>query len=281
LVDAEREELQMAYAFEGVDLPKFEGYALDSMKAVFGRWDIEFANKGWLSIFLSNQDQDRMVSRWGNDSPEFRNASASLLNTFILSMRGTPYCYYGDELGMTNIDFDTITQYNDIAAINSYQKALAAGTAMDDFMKRLNFTSRDNGRTPMQWTGAYQGGFTSGTPWLPVHENHKFLNVANQNHEPGSVLNHFRSLTRLRREHPVLVHGTYGLLDVFNSKVYAYLRTLGSERMLVLLNFSDEVSEFIVPEEFKPAARLIDNYPDSKMDWGRLEPWQAQIYQLK
>ncbi|MFM1877511.1 MAG: hypothetical protein RLZZ241_377 [Bacteroidota bacterium] len=281
LVDAEREELQMAYAFEGVDLPKFEGYALDSRKAVFGRWDTEFANKGWLSIFLSNHDQARMVSRLGNDSPEFRNASASLLNTFILSMRGTPYCYYGDELGMTNIDFDTITQYNDIAAINSYQKALAAGTAMDDFMKRLNFTSRDNGRTPMQWTGAYQGGFTSGTPWLPVHENHKFLNVANQNHEPGSVLNHFRSLTRLRREHPVLVHGTYGLLDVFNSKVYAYLRTLGSERMLVLLNFSDEVSEFIVPEEFKPAARLIDNYPDSKMDWGRLEPWQAQIYQLK
>jgi len=196
LVDRNRHELNMAYAFEGVDIPKYEGYELATMKEVFSKWDKEFAEDGWLSIFLANHDQARMVSRWGNDTKEFRSASAKLLNTFILSMRGTPYCYYGDELGMTNIDFDTITQYQDIAAINGYQKALSEGEDMDLFMKKLNFGSRDNGRTPMQWNDSENAGFTLGTPWLPVNPNYVDINVKKENSNPGSVLNHFRELTK-------------------------------------------------------------------------------------
>ena len=281
LVDADRNELNMAYAFEGVDLPKFEGYALDSMKAVFGRWDAEFSEKGWLSIFLSNHDQARMVSRWGNDSPQFRDAAASLLNTFILTMRGTPYCYYGDELGMTNIDFDTISQYDDIAAKNAYQKALSANEDMELFMERLNFTSRDNGRTPMQWNAQTAAGFSTGTPWLPVHENHKFLNVAGQDSIPGSVLNHFRTLTRIRKEHPVLVYGAYELLDVQSPTSYAYLRTLDSEKLLVLLNFGDSETQISIPNHLKPKAVLIDNYDDNQVSQLLLQPWQARILKLE
>ncbi|MBC2839173.1 alpha-glucosidase [Robiginitalea sp. SC105] len=283
LVDADREELDMAYAFEGVDIPKYEGYDLDTMKEVFGRWDAEFATQGWLSIFLANHDQARMVSRWGDDRPEFRDASASLLNTFILSMRGTPYCYYGDELGMTNMDMDSISEYNDIAAINGYEKARSEGADMAAFMERLNFTSRDNGRTPMQWTDGPHAGFTTGEPWLPVNENKDRINVARQDTLPGSVLNHFRKLTRLRRESDVLIYGAYELVDAGNPDIYAYTRSLGDEQVLVLLNFSSEAAGYSLPGSLVPGNRLIDNYdPDAMapLDAGTLRPWQAVICKL-
>ncbi|MDG1573196.1 alpha-glucosidase [Robiginitalea sp. M366] len=282
LVDADREELDMAYAFDGVDIPKYGGYELDTMKSVFGRWDAQFAEKGWLSIFLSNHDQARMVSRWGNDSPEFRRASASLLNTFILTMRGTPYCYYGDELGMTNIDFDSISDYQDIAALNGYQKALSEGADMEAFMQQLNFSSRDNGRTPMQWTSGPQAGFTEGQPWLPVNANKDRINVAMQENDPESVLNHFKRLTRLRRENPALIYGDYALLDAGHPKIYAYTRTLGDERILVLLNFSAEVADFTLPSGMDQGEVLITNV--SPVPVGMLPdtllPWQAVVARL-
>ncbi|MCB0636080.1 MAG: alpha-glucosidase, partial [Lewinella sp.] len=195
LVDADRNELQMAYHFEGVDLVhNLDGYQLADFKALYSRWDSAFAEQGWLSIFLANHDQPRMVSQFGDDRPEFRAASNKLLNTFVLSMRGTPYCYYGDELGMTNIHFDSIGQYQDIAAINGYAKAQAEGQDMERFMATLNFMSRDNGRTPMQWNDGPQAGFTTGTPWLPVNENYLEINVAAQEDDPNSCLNYFREM---------------------------------------------------------------------------------------
>ncbi len=282
LVDADRQELNMAYAFEGVDIARYGGYELDTMKAVFSRWDAEFAEDGWLSIFLANHDQARMVSRWGNDSPEMRRASASLLNTFVLSMRGTPYCYYGDELGMTNIDFDRIEQYQDIAALNSHAKAMAEGADMEAFMEELNFASRDNGRTPMQWTDGPQAGFTDGTPWLPVNANKDQINAARQDTTAGSVLNHFRAMTRLRKAEPALVYGAYTLLDAGNPEVYAYTRTLDNDRLLVLLNFSDAAQQVALPGNVDPGAVLIDNYPEQEAaDASHLEPWQAVIYRLE
>lgn len=283
LVDADREELDMAYAFEGVDIPTYSGYELDTMKAVFGRWDAAFAQDGWLSIFLANHDQARMVSRWGNDTQDVRRASASLLNTFILTMRGTPYCYYGDELGMTNIDFDDISQYQDIAARNGYQKALSEGADMEQFMDELNFTSRDNGRTPMQWTAGEQAGFTTGTPWLPVHQNHKEINVAAQDTAANSVLNHFRSLTALRKANDALVYGAYELVDPKNSRVYAYTRTLNDEQWLILLNFSDTAQVLQLPAEFKQGSVKADNYNtgvSAEIVPEILMPWQAAVVRL-
>ncbi|GLU43024.1 glycoside hydrolase family 13 protein [Allomuricauda sp. NBRC 101325] len=282
LVDADRKELNMAYAFEGVDIPKYEGYELSTMKKVFSKWDKEFAEEGWLSIFLANHDQARMVSRWGNDDPKFRSASTKLLNTFMLSMRGTPYCYFGDELGMTNIDFDSISQYQDIAAINGYLKALSDGEDMELFLKKLNFSSRDNGRTPMQWNETKHAGFTTGTPWLPVNENYMAINVEDEDSNPESVLNHFRKMTEIRKRNPILVYGSYALVAPEHPTIYAFTRTLGDKLMLVLLNFSKEISEINLDSKWENHSILINNY--SGLDYFdksiKLKPYQAVILNI-
>ena len=283
LVDADRNELQMAYHFEGVDLrSRLDGYELSDFKDLYTRWDSAFAEKGWLSIFLANHDQPRMVNKFGNDAPEFRAASSKMLNTFILSMRGTPYCYYGDELGMTNIGFDSIEQYQDIAAINGYKKVVSEGGDVDLFLKRLKFFSRDNGRTPMQWDDSANAGFTDGTPWLPVNPNYGTLNVAAQEGDPNSCLNYFRKMVKLRRENPVLVYGAYELLFREHPQVYAYTRTLGEEKMLVLLNFSAEAAELELPADLTTGEILIDNYETVSAEGAKvsLQPYQAVIYRL-
>ncbi len=283
LVDPERKELNMAYAFEAVDLVKYNGYQLSELKEVFSRWDSAFAKKGWLSIFLANHDQARLVSRYGNDSPEFRAPSAKMLNTFLLSMRGTPYCYYGDELGMTNIGFDSIQQYRDIAAINGYKKAKADGEDMKLYMKKLSFLSRDNGRTPMQWKSIKQGGFTRGEPWLPVNANYKLINVEAQDRDPNSCLNHFRKMTGLRKSDPVLVYGDYRIVQPEHKQVYAYVRTLESDQKLVLLNFSPETAWIDLPYRTDPEDILINNYPslETKGRTKILKPYQAVILNIE
>ncbi len=283
LVDADRNELNMAYAFEGVDIAKPDGYELDTLKAVFSRWDKEFSEKGWLSIFLANHDQARLVSRYGNDSPEHRMNSAKLLNTFILSMRGTPYCYYGDELGMTNIEFDSIEQYQDIAAINGYKKVVNQGGDVEQYLKNLKFGSRDNGRTPMQWDTTKNADFTTGTPWLPVNDNYTEINVASENKNPNSVLNHFKKMTRLRKDNDILVYGDYALIAKDHPTIYAYTRTLEEEKMLVVLNFSDANSILDLGKELKLSSTLINNFNGiSKTETSlELKPYQAIIFRLE
>ncbi|PKQ46651.1 alpha-glucosidase [Confluentibacter flavum] len=284
LVDEDRKELQMAYHFESVGIGnKLEGYKLSELKKSFTKWDTSFAEKGWISIFLNNHDNARVVSRFGNDSPEFREVSAKMINTFILSMRGTPYIYYGDEISMTNIHFDSISQYKDIAAINGYKKALSEKKDMDAFMRDLNFTSRDNGRTPMQWDTSTNAGFTTGTPWLPVNENHKEINVAAQENNPNSVLNHFKKMVKLRKDNEVLVYGAYKLLDENNEEVYAYTRTLDGKKMLVLLNFTNHESSISVNAAKKIESILINNYSDLINKNGKitLKPYQSVICSIK
>ncbi len=283
LVDEDRKELDMAYAFDGVDIAKPNGYSLDHFKEVFTRWDSAFAKKGWLSIFLSNHDQSRLVSRYGNDSEAFRAPSTKMLNTFILSMRGTPYCYYGDELGMTNIGFDSISQYQDIAAINGYKKVMSQGGDIDAYMKGLKFGSRDNGRTPMQWDASENGGFTEGIPWLPVNDNKTVINVQSQHDDPNSVLNHFRKMTTLRKNFPVLVYGAYELVQKEHHKVYAYTRTTANSKLLVILNFSETPTEFVIPKDLSPVEVLIDNYDQVAMEGNNLalQPYQAIIFEIQ
>lgn len=284
LVDADRAELQLAYHFQGMDVGNsLEGYDLSEFKEVYSKWDSAFAKKGWLSIFLANHDVPRMVSKFGDDRPEFRAASAKMLNTFLLSMRGTPYCYYGDELGMTNIDFQEIDQYQDISAINGYKKAKAEGKDMEQFMKELNLLSRDNGRTPMQWDASAHAGFTVGNPWLPVNENYKEVNVTVERDDPNSTLNHFMKMTALRKANKILVYGDYTLIQPENPTIYAYTRTLGDKKMLVLLNFSDGNSTIKLDAELKMEAVHINNYPDFQINENRVElkPYQAMIFEVK
>ena len=282
LVDADRKELNMAYAFEGVDIARYGGYELSRFKKVFTQWDSAFAQKGWISIFLANHDQARMVSRFGNDKAEFREASAKMLNTFILSMRGTPYCYYGDELGMTNTTFRGIEDFKDIAAINGYKKAKAKKEDMDFFMKKLRFESRDNGRTPMQWNTDAHGGFSTHTPWLPSNANHKVVNVAIQQKDPTSVLQHFKSMVTLRKSTPTLIYGKYQLLAKDHPQIYAYTRAYKGQKLLVLLNFTAEKASIQLPEIKSIKKTLINSYPLSEQnkDTIVLEPYQATIYEL-
>ncbi len=284
LVDDDRRELQMVYHFEGMDIGNsLDRYQLADFKNLYTRWDSAFAQKGWLSIFLANHDQPRMVSKFGDDRPEFRAASSKMLNTFILSMRGTPYCYYGDELGMTNIDFARIEDFKDNATISTYRKAVREGADSVLLLKKLNFLARDNGRTPMQWNAEAQAGFTTGIPWLRVNPNYVEINVAAQNADPNSCLNYFRKMVRLRKENPVLVYGAYRLLLPEHKQVYAYTRTLGDKKMLVLLNFSADAATAELPSGIEPAAVLINNYEQVDRNNSRVQlaPYQAVIFSLK
>lgn len=284
LVAPERKELDMVYHFEGMDIGNsLEGYSLLDFKQVYTSWDSVMAGNGWVSIFLANHDVPRMVSKFGNDSPEFRAASTKMLTTFILSMRGTPYCYYGDELGMTNIDFDDISDYKDVAAINGYQNAQNTGANMEDFMANLNFMSRDNARTPMQWDATQNAGFTTGTPWLTANPNYKTINVEAENKDPGSCLNYFRKMTQLRKDHPILVYGDYELLFRDNEQVYAYRRFLDEQELLVLLNFSDQSASIVLPDSINTKNALINNLErvESKGPNITLAPYQAIIFELE
>ncbi|GAA4279635.1 glycoside hydrolase family 13 protein [Gaetbulibacter aestuarii] len=284
LVDADRHELQMAYHFDYVDMSRStKGYELTDFKNRFTKWDKEFEDKGWLSIFLSNHDNSRLVNRFGNPSPEFRTHSAQMLNTFLMSMRGTPYTYYGDEIGMTNIDMPNIDEYVDVSAIGDYKKALARGDDMDKFMVELNYNSRENGRTPMQWNDSINAGFTTGIPWKKVNPNYKDINVATEEKDPNSVLNHFRKMVKLRNENKILVYGKYQLFDAENEETYSFSRTLDDRKVLVLLNFTDHGSDVVLPEIKNMENELINNYSslDKTDDKVTLKPYQAVIYELK
>ena len=280
LVDEDRKELQMAYHFEATDMvTTLEKCTLAQFKESFTKWDTSFAEKGWIAIYLSNHDQSRFVNRYGSDKPAFKDYSAKMLNTFILSMRGTPYTYYGDELGMTNIGFTKIEQYKDIAAINGYKKAATDGEDLDHYLKKLNLLSRDNGRTPMQWDDTNNAGFSSETPWLPVHENHTTVNVANQQNDHNSVLNHFRKMVALRKDNLLLVYGEYEIIQEEHPTIYAYSRTLDDEQMKILLNFSELTSKINLSNLVQIKEVLINNYNELLIDKNTitLQPYQAVV----
>ncbi len=283
-VDPARQELDMTYHFEGVDVgSNSETYRLTDLKRVFTKWDSSFAKQGWQAIDLGNHDQPRMTSKFGDDRPAFRAASAKLLNTFLLSMRGTPYCYSGDELGMTNIKFDKIEDYRDLAALNGYQLAKSQGANLPAYIKSLQRFSRDNSRTPFQWDATANAGFTTGTPWLKVNPNYLTVNQAAEEKDPNSVLNHFRRAMDVRKQHPVLTYGQYELLDAANPHIWAYTRTQGGEKALVVLNFSSEKRDWPMPASMTPNGKpWLNNYADfTAGPTLALQPWQAVVLPLK
>ena len=211
--------------------------------------------------------------------PEFREASVNCLNTLLMTMRGTTYVYQGDELGMTNIDLDDIEDYRDLQAIAQYRTALERGDDMEAHMARLKRFGRDHSRTPMQWTGGPQAGFTTGQPWLRVNPNYLEINVAEQEGRMDSCLNNFRRLTALRRQHPVLVYGDYTPVMPEDPAVFAYVREMGEERMLVAMNWSAGEVMVELPEGFGGGEVLFGN-PKSDNDPLTLQAWQSIILTL-
>ncbi len=279
LVDADRNELNMAYAFEAIDLAKPEGYSVPHFKEVFSKWDSGFATNGWLSIVLANHDQARLVSRFGNDSPGFRDLSSKMLTTFLLSMRGTPYYYYGDELGMTNAGFEKIEDYRDMPTLNEYQHQINIGGDLKKYMEFIKFSCRDNGRTGMQWDSSANAGFTTGTPWLKTNPNYKDLNVALQEKDTNSCLHYFRRMVKLRKNNDVLVYGKFTLVDKNNPDVFAYTRELNEKKFLVMLNFRNRKATINTVIDISRAKLLITNYQPASAN-GTLQPYEAVIYEL-
>lgn len=282
-VDPDRKELDMAYHFESVDIGKhINDFGLVKYKDIFSRYDETFKDKGWLSIFLANHDQPRMVSKFGNDTPKFREISSKMLSTFIMTMRGTPYYYSGDELGMTNIRFDSITDYHDVDTRNKYIGLKNKGGDLKAFLEGQKQTSRENGRTPFQWDTTKNARFTTGNPWLKVNPNYNIINAETQEKDPNSTLNYFRALVQLRKSEPVLVYGKYTLLDRENPNVFAYTRELKEKKLLVLLNFSDKQSSFNVEILTSKSKIILDNYTNTKnLKKHILRPYEAVIIELK
>ncbi len=255
------------------------------LKQIVTKWDEKFLKSGWNTVFWANHDQSRTVSRYGNDAPEYREPSAKMLYTFLLTQRALPYLYNGDEIGMTNIRFKTVEEYNDLQTRNRYyielKKSKEAGDAYLAMQAEL---SRDNGRTPLQWDATPTAGFTTGKPWLPINKNNATVNVEAQEKDKNSILNYVRNMIKLRNDNKdVLVYGKYSLLDETNKNVFCYTRTNGTDTYLVLLNFTKEVSQTPIPKGFSLGSELINNLQPLKQDGANivLQPYQSCVVKLK
>jgi len=290
LVDEDRKELNMNYHFEhvelGMDARKIvnnDHRNLVKFKKIMSDWATAFDEKGWGTQWHTNHDFPRQVSWFGDDSDEHREQSSKLLSTFLLTMRGTPYYYMGDEIGMTNAKFDSIDDYDDLMTINWYNLTLAEGGDGQKLLESHKLSGRDNARTPFQWDSSENAGFSTATPWLKVTENYSHINAAEQEDRPDSPLNYFRTLTKLRKENLALIYGAYALLLADDEHIYAYTRTLDDDVLLVLLNYSSSTQVAEIPNVLHNGDVLINNFDTlEKVDAGfMLEPWQAVVLRVK
>lgn len=283
-------ELDMIFQFEHVSGSalkpchhgKWDGEAMTmpELRANFTKWQKDLEGCAWNSLFLSNHDQPRCVSRFGNDSEQYRELSAKMLATMTHFQKGTPYVYQGEELGMTNAYMENIADYRDIESLNAYKELTTKeNIPAKTVMGYIKAVGRDNARTPMQWDASDNGGFTSGTPWLQVNKNYKTINAAAQVNDPDSVFAYYKKLIALRHTNEVMVNGVYDVLIPDHPQIYAYTRTFGDKQLLVLCNDSD--TNVAIPAELQErihAAKniLIQNYKDT--DESTLRPYEAVVY---
>lgn len=251
-------------------------WTMKEFKGVFKTWDRALAHQGWGSIFLGNHDFARMVSRWGNDK-QWWEKSAKLLCTLLLSMRGTPYIFQGDEIGMTNITLGSLNESRDVETINGWREAQKAGVDEAVFLRAVNYAGRDNARTPVQWHGG--GGFTTGKPWMVVNNNSERVNVESQAKEMDSILSYYRQMIALRKANSILTYGSYLPIETEDEKMFCYFRLLNDKKWLVLLNFSDESSEFPIDLRALKKSKMIGNYATPAADG--IRPWEAAVYNLE
>jgi oligo-1,6-glucosidase len=283
--------LDMIFHFEHVTLDYGESggrwttgeWSLPEFKRVFTKWQTELEDEGWNSAYLGNHDWPRMVSRFGDDGV-YRIESAKMLATMLFTLRGTTYVYQGDEIGMTNYPFESVEEVRDVSAQNFVERKRREGYDFDDVKNVLRDRSRDNARTPMQWSDERHAGFTDGEPWIPVNPNHETVNVDEATDDEASIWHYYRDLIDLRHENDVLVYGEYDLLLEEDPDVYAYLRTLGDERALVVLNFTEGTPTFTLPVDvtYDEAEHIMGNYAVAGHDPRSFElrPYEARVYRL-
>lgn len=286
----EGSELNMVFQFEHMDLDGGETFkwneqkiCLTDLKATLSKWQNELYGKAWNSLYWCNHDQPRIVSRLGNDSDKYREISAKMLATCLHMMQGTPYIYQGEELGMTNVPFQSLDDFRDIESINAYHEYTQSGQiAPEDMMRYLHYKSRDNARTPMQWNNTANAGFTTGTPWIMVNPNYPKINAKEQVERPDSIFHYYQKLIKLRKAHEIIVYGSYQLLLPDDPNLYVYTRELAEEKLLVICNFTDTRQSFTLPSAWNSDQMhcLIANYPERVPEKQMLlNPYEALVYQ--
>lgn len=273
----------MVFQFEHIGLDQQAGgekwdlkpLDVSELKQVLAKWQTELGNEGWNSLFWNNHDLPRIVSRWGNDK-QYRVQSAKMFAILLHLMKGTPYIYQGEELGMTNYPIQDISEAQDIEAINMYHERIGQGYAKEAIIHSINAKGRDNARTPMQWDATRNGGFTTGEPWLPVHPNYKEINMEANLKDPDSVFHCYRKLIELRKNNPIVVWGDFELVTGVPDQVFMYFRRYEGQTWLVTANFSGEPITLELPE-LGHAGFIIGNYSRDDVDFKQLQlrPYEA------
>ncbi|QFK70370.1 alpha-glucosidase [Pradoshia sp. D12] len=290
----DRHELDMIFQFEHMDVDsgpsgKWDVKPLDlvKLKKILSKWQTELHGKGWNSLYWNNHDQPRIVSRFGDDGT-YRIESAKMLGTCLHFLQGTPYIYQGEEIGMTNVQFPDIEYYRDIESINMYNEKIEKGMEPEQIMKGIFAKGRDNARTPMQWDNSEQAGFSTGKPWINVNPNYVDINAKNALKDSDSIFYYYKKLIALRKEMRIIVEGSFELIEAEHEYVFAYMRHLDNQTLLVLTNFTGGEQSVAWPDSVKdyPGQKVISNYPDrsTKQEAAAetiLRPWEAIVYLIE
>lgn len=282
----EKGKFSMIFQFEHMQLWKTENEEkanLVNFKKILSRWQDSIHKDGWIALFLENHDLTRSVSKLGDDKEYWKESAKALALMYFMQM-GTPFIYQGQEIGMTNADYNSIDDFDDVATIYNYKERIEHGMSKEESIEIVQGTSRDNSRTPMQWNNSDNGGFTTGTPWIKVNNNFRKINVEDELMDDDSILNFYKDMIRIRKENKALIYGKYELILEDDDKIYAYTRTLNSEKYIIITNISEENVRFGYDEEkLKYNGLILSNYKvDEHEEIAEfiLRPFEARLYKL-
>ena len=286
-VGDENGKFNMVFQFEHLDLWNNEdnqSFNVKECKKILSRWQYELHNKGWNALFIENHDIPRAVSTWGNDKDYWRE-SATALGLMYFMQQGTPFIYQGQEIGMTNVKYQNINDYDDIKSINIYKEMIEKGIEKDKAIRHLWAVSRDNARTPMQWNNEEYAGFSKAKPWIKVNQNYKEINIENQLNDDKSILNFYKKMIKIRKENKGLIYGKYKLILEEDKNIYSYIREVDNQKFIIITNLTDKNTQFIYDDEIlKYENLLISNYDISyhtDINKINLNPYEARLYRLK
>lgn len=285
-VGEEKGKFNMVFQFEHLELWDYEDnkkFDVNGFKKVLSKWQNALHNKGWNALFIENHDIPRVASTWGNDK-KYLSESAKAFGLIYFMQEGTPFIYQGQEIGMTNVKFDSIGDYDDVKGINIYKEKIKQGLPEDEAMKFIWAISRDNARTPMQWNGEANAGFTSGKPWIQVNPNYKEINVEKQILDNNSIFNFYKNMIRIKKTNETLIYGKYNLILEEHDEVYAYTRSYNNEKFIIIANLTDNKTVYSYDNyTLYYDNLLLSNYDVKKhenLKEFKLNPWEARIYRI-
>ncbi|MEC5300057.1 MULTISPECIES: glycoside hydrolase family 13 protein [Staphylococcus] len=280
-VGEEEGKFNMIFQFEHLGLwntgdSKFD---VKAYKDVLNRWQKQLENIGWNALFIENHDQPRRVSTWGDDQNYWYESATSHALVYFLQ-QGTPFIYQGQEIGMTNYPFESVETFNDVAVVNEYNIVKSQNGDVSELLEKHKMENRDNSRTPMQWSNQTNGGFSEHRPWFPVNPNYKKINVANQQQDPNSILNFYKSLIVLKKSDDIYTYGTFDLVDKNNEQVFAYTRTLSNKQVLIVANLTNQTAKLKYDESLNQNNILLHNYKDKSININAIKPFEAFVVSI-